>query len=377
LERLSERCVSVRRHVEQAVQAEMHTLRTQLYSLRSSVHTELQHVLDGVTQQTTAAIDEVRRSATHAAAEGAAQVGSTLRASGLVRHQLYDESRTLLGRVWTFLTQPVLVPRSRGEARVQRRGLLFLQDTLRFGGTFAGIFAALFLTLNAQSFWQIALANLDPLAGHDTGQEIAEHLIAQAQPNPLNEDQAIAVVPTVGPPEDRLVIPRLGLNVPIVTPRLDALLAQDWTILEQDIQTALEDGVVHYPGTAEPGQAGNFFVTGHSSYYAWAEGDYKSVFARLSELQPGDEYWVYYGGDEHRYRVVESLEVKPTEVHVLDQPTDQRQSTLMTCSPVGTTLRRRIVRALEVDVASGQLLAVGEHGTQPNLPKVQLNALPI
>ncbi len=147
--------------------------------------------------------------------------------------------------------------------------------------------------------------------------------------------------------------------------------------METDIQDALQNGVVHYPGTAKPGQAGNFFVTGHSSYYPWAPGKFKSVFARLHDLKVGDEYWVYYGGDKHRYRIETLKEVSPGDVTVLDQPTDQRRSTLMTCTPVGTALRRLIVGAVEVDLTTGEVLKVGEREQRNDAPKTKMEMLPI
>ena len=80
------------------------------------------------------------------------------------------------------------------------------------------------------------------------------------------------------------------------------------------------------------------------------------------------------------YKVVEKKEVKPTDVSVLDQPTHERLATLMTCTPIGTTLRRLIVIAQEIDPASGKPLQVGERGKDVNgkvKPAVKMEALPI
>jgi LPXTG-site transpeptidase (sortase) family protein len=191
-----------------------------------------------------------------------------------------------------------------------------------------------------------------------------------------NEGDLLSFLPPVGPPEHRLIIPKLNLNVPVTIPSYEALLREDWSQVETDIQKALEGGVVHYPGTAKPGQAGNFFITGHSSYYPWAPGNYKTVFARLGDLTVGDEYWVYYGGDKHRYVVTSVTEVKPSNVDVLDQPVDRRMSTLMTCVPVGTTLRRLIVAAEEVDPETGEVMAIGAQPVR-ELKRVGVEMLPI
>lgn len=290
--------------------------------------------------------------------------------------------RSLPARTKSILLQPVWIPGRKGEPKKYGRGVLFVLDSLRFGGTFAAIFGVLFVTLNYQSFWQIARAQLTPTiqieGAHSLETALRDKLTRAPMLTTAGGDfmGLLAVLPPVGPPENRLIIPKLNLNVPIVSPPHDALLEERWTRLEEDIQKALKDGVVHYPGTARPGQAGNFFVTGHSSYYPWASGDYKTVFARLAELEIGDEYWVYYNGDKHRYIVQDKKEVRPSNVKVLDQPPNKRISTLMTCTPIGTTLRRLIITAQEVDPVTGLALDVGERGRE-SLPSVNINTLPI
>jgi LPXTG-site transpeptidase (sortase) family protein len=97
----------------------------------------------------------------------------------------------------------------------------------------------------------------------------------------------------------------------------------------------------------------------------------------LHALNVGDEYWVFYGGDKHRYVIKEKKEVKPSDVSVLDQPVNKRLSTLMTCTPVGTTLRRLIIVAQEVDPLTAEPLEVGEHIADERLPKMQMEMLPI
>lgn len=299
-----------------------------------------------------------------------------------VSHGIFTAALGVFPAFWRFLCHPVWVP-TRREPKQHRRGVLFLLDVVRFGGTFAGIFLVSFLSLNFQSYWAIAESYIEPVtditnggsfspaAATDTFADIAAVLAA----SPAREaSDAGGVLPPVGPPDSRLIIPKLKLNVPIEKPPSDALISEDWKKLESDIQIALQSGVAHYPGSARPGQAGNFFVTGHSSYYT--PGKYTSVFARLYQLSVGDEYWVYYGGDKFRYRITDKQEIQPSDVSVLDQPVHERVSTLMTCTPVGTTLRRLVVRAQEVDPTTGEPMKVGARA-KAELPKVQMAVLPI
>jgi sortase A len=118
---------------------------------------------------------------------------------------------------------------------------------------------------------------------------------------------------------------------------------QNWNQLEGNIQSGLQNGVVVHPVSHDPGSFGNFFLTGHSSYYAWDEGRFKDVFALLHEVKVGDIVEVYWEGKKYEYKIRESRVVAPTAVEVLDQPEDLKILTLMTCTPVGTNKNRLIL----------------------------------
>lgn len=135
--------------------------------------------------------------------------------------------------------------------------------------------------------------------------------------------------------DNYIYIPRIRVAAPILYPSLSG---------DSVINDALLKGVVHYPGTAEPGQKGNVFLTGHSSFYWWVKSDYKTVFTLVPQLVNGDEIIVYHKGIRYTYKVDDIREVQPTDVSVL-RPTDKPVVTLSTCVPVGTAYRRKIVRA--------------------------------
>lgn len=143
----------------------------------------------------------------------------------------------------------------------------------------------------------------------------------------------------VFPSDNRLFIPRIGKNVPLV----DVPSHKNWFQLEQNIQSGLRDGVVVHPVSHEPGTIGNFFATGHSSYYAWDSGKFKDVFALLHEVKEGDLVQVYWEGQLFEYKIREEKIVSPTEISVLNHPTDRSIITLMTCTPVGTNQNRLIL----------------------------------
>ena len=140
------------------------------------------------------------------------------------------------------------------------------------------------------------------------------------------------------PSDNRIILRRIGRNVPLIGVPNN----KNWQELENTIQKGLQDGVVVHPVSRDPDSNGNFFVTGHSSYYAWDEGRYKDVFALLHEVEAGDEAIVYWEGRKYTYILEKSRVVPPTEVSVLEQPDDKSIITLMTCTPIGTNTNRLI-----------------------------------
>ncbi|MCH7492088.1 sortase [Patescibacteria group bacterium] len=156
---------------------------------------------------------------------------------------------------------------------------------------------------------------------------------------PTSAAREIITQPTLERGEaDQLSIPDRDINTPIIY-----IEEVDETIFQE----ALASGVVHYPGTALPGQFGNPYIFGHSSDYFWKSGNYKEIFKSLIDIPLGTPIRITnHDGELFIYRVVETKIVGPKEVSVLDQ--NEQQSlllTLQTSWPVGTALKRYIVIA--------------------------------
>lgn len=167
--------------------------------------------------------------------------------------------------------------------------------------------------------------------------------------DPLSPKKLVSQTPKVNvdfditPYDNRIIIPKIGKNIPLVD--VGANSGLDFDHMENIFMKELEKGVVRYPGTARPGENGNAFIFGHSSNYPWMQGEYNSVFALLDELSFGDEIIVYYNQKKFTYIIREKKVVKPGNVKVLDRDEDKQELSLMTCWPVGTTLNRLIVFA--------------------------------
>lgn len=147
----------------------------------------------------------------------------------------------------------------------------------------------------------------------------------------------------ITPYENRLIIPKIGKNIPLVDIMPSANF--DFDHMENIFMQELEKGVVRYPGSALPGEQGNSFIFGHSSNYPWMKGNYNDIFALLDDLEYGDEIIVYYNQKKFVYVIREKKVVAPGDVKALDRDPATKELSLMTCWPVGTTLKRMLVFA--------------------------------
>ena len=116
---------------------------------------------------------------------------------------------------------------------------------------------------------------------------------------------------------------------------------------EAVFQQALQNGVVHYPGTAQPGEPGNVYIFGHSSDNAWAKGQYKTVFALLPRIEKGAPILLSDAeGRIFTYLVRDNFSISVRDRRWLSQENSERRLlTLQTSYPVGTSLGRYIVVA--------------------------------
>lgn len=138
-----------------------------------------------------------------------------------------------------------------------------------------------------------------------------------------------------------LSIPSLNIEAPLLYPASGTN--------EAGFQKELQNGVVHYPNTANPGEKGNAYYFGHSSDYAWAKGSYKEVFRQLPEIATGADIYISNESTTYHYRVRETRVIESNDTSVLTQG-DEYLLTLQTSYPVGTAQKRFIAIAELVQV---------------------------
>jgi sortase A len=135
---------------------------------------------------------------------------------------------------------------------------------------------------------------------------------------------------------------RLGHGVALIRiPRLGKSFR--YVIIEGVSVPDLRKGPGHYPGTAMPGQIGNFVVSGHRTTYL-------APFNKLGELRGGDRILIDTRASQYVYKVTSTKVVQPSDVsvaapvpeHPRANPT-KRLITLTTCNPKYSAAQRLIV----------------------------------
>jgi hypothetical protein len=87
--------------------------------------------------------------------------------------------------------------------------------------------------------------------------------------NHVRGDDNIAINIEITPYENRIVIPKIGKNIPLID--VENRTVQNVKELEDVFMKELVNGIVRYPGSAKPGNEGNAFIFGHSSNFPWLE----------------------------------------------------------------------------------------------------------
>ncbi len=133
------------------------------------------------------------------------------------------------------------------------------------------------------------------------------------------------------PDTNRLVIPKIGV---------------DSEILEGDTILVLnyKEGVWHEPKAINPTENGNMVLAGHRLQYMPPNA---TTFYNLDKIEEGDKIVIYWQQKDYIYVVNSKFEVTPDQVEIKDSHKDiPHELTLYTCTPLYTSERRLVVKAV-------------------------------
>jgi sortase A len=208
----------------------------------------------------------------------------------------------------------------------------------------AAIFLGLFLFANAvgpilfYEFFTAPLFRVPDLVTPAAGRDLVLGSAVAGQPDLTKIDNWFPQAPRLQPIAAKIMT--YTLTVPKLRIR-DAVVK----IGGEDLSQSL----IHYGGTALPGQAGNAVIIGHSVLpQFYNPTSYMTIFSLLPTLKAGDNFYINYDGIQYRYVIEDLSEVEPTNFSVLEQRFDDSYATLITCVPPGLSTRRLAVKARQV-----------------------------
>jgi sortase A len=185
---------------------------------------------------------------------------------------------------------------------------------------------------------QIASVSISPSHVSDTPQVLGNE-VDYTDPSTWFPQAAFGV-PGTGQAEYYLSIPSLNIESARVV------------VNGQD----LDKNLIHYQGTALPGQLGSPVIFGHSvlrQFYNPSIDNpdrYISIFSKLMTLKNTDKIYIDFDGIRYTYEVKDRFEVKPEDIYVLEQRYTNKELKLITCVPEGTYLRRGVILAQLVNL---------------------------
>ncbi len=150
------------------------------------------------------------------------------------------------------------------------------------------------------------------------------------------------------PPTNRLMVPSLGVNDPIVTSKyIDIKDFTNWNFDEE-----LKKWVVKYPTTPDPWLWWNTLIFGHTSQERWKYNHYGMTFANIAKLKMWDIVQVIRNGELIEYKIINIVIVYPQHVneeYLKYQWLWKSYLTLMWCYPIWSSKQRILVIAEELD----------------------------
>lgn len=211
--------------------------------------------------------------------------------------------------------------------------------------TFLIIICAVYVLINIRAFtgkflfWYKTDYKAEPYIDQSIGQNLES-----ASKEKENNQQVVVKEPE----KPKIVLPEMTENE-IKIPSLNIIAPISWRVnnVPSEVSKALENGVIQISGTSLPGEQGNVYITGHSSNYVWAKGNYGNIFATINNLSAGEQVYIKFNNTTYVYKVTDQKTVFPTDLSIMNTTEDSRL-TLVTCWPVGTSLKRLVVLATQV-----------------------------
>lgn len=164
----------------------------------------------------------------------------------------------------------------------------------------------------------------------------ANSIDAYFYPNHSLPAQTVKEVKTVYTDKQNTIeIPKLSISVPIIFSQ-----SADKDVLMKD----LDKGVIYYPGSVYPGQAGQIIILGHSAPVGWPKIKHDWVFSNLEKLAVGDIILIDLNNKQYTY-TVKQTKIISRGADIPEYNSSNSVLTLISCWPPGKDYQRIAVQA--------------------------------
>lgn len=139
------------------------------------------------------------------------------------------------------------------------------------------------------------------------------------------------VVTAISDKQNVLEIPAIGLETEVVFPQTkDVNILYSW----------LDKGVIYYPDSVLPNQAGQIILLGHSAPPGWPKIKHDTVFSNLEKLNTGDEVYLNLDYKKFMYIIKDKKIIdKGQEIPKL-LTNNSNMIVLVSCYPPGKDYKR-------------------------------------
>lgn len=203
----------------------------------------------------------------------------------------------------------------------QNSSKLFTNALIAFGVFIIALSLIMLFVLFRQVIILETKYNLNALR-KETGREVKISKLTQPPVQPVDKSFSI-------------IVPKIDVNTKVL-PNIDPYNKSEY-------DPAMLKGAAHAKGTALPGEKGNVFIFAHSVQAATDVERYNAVFYLLGEVKSGDEIFLVYRDKTYKYKVTETLIINPEDVQYLENSSENKTLTLMTCWPAGVPIKRLLV----------------------------------
>ncbi len=202
------------------------------------------------------------------------------------------------------------------------------------------VFFASVLVLNWKDLsWFLNLRTAPQLLGQKISDLLPERKDKDSG-DVFEEEEEIDI--TVYCEENRITISAIDITAPVV---------ETGGTTEKEYREALDRGVIHFPGSAYPGEKGLAVLLGHSAPPGWPKIKHDWVFTDINDLKQGDEIEICYNNKLTIYYITDDKEGKRIyevgeDVPPLYPGGEKKEVVLMSCWPPGSRDSRIGVRGI-------------------------------